>query len=172
MNNNWLFDNNLTDYGILIGSGLILGYSLYYLIYRNYTAIPSTNLEPLTPEEIEAIINENVEPISNANIDNFITDSDFDTDVDSNFQSTFDNESIFDEITDPDLFFMPNVDLDVCSIQELKLFEISSIYNQEIAAHGVTEQELIEIIDLFSVPELFTNSINDLILLIITYYHG
>src|SRR5580692_7277108 len=176
MNNNLLFDNNLTYYGIFIGCGLILGCSLYYLIKSNYTAIPSPskNLEPLTHEEIEAIINENMEPISNANIENFITDSDFDTDVDnqSDYQSAFDIESVSDDdLTDLDLFYMPNVDLDVCSIQELKLFEISSIYNQEIAAHGVTEQELIDIIDYFSVPELFTNSINELILLIITHLH-
>jgi hypothetical protein len=172
MNNNLLFDNNLTYYGILIGCGLILGCSLYYLIKSNYTAIPSTNMKALTNEEIEAIFNENMEPISNANIDNFITDSDSDTDVNTTFdyESSSDDESILDDdITDLDLFFMPNVDFDVCSIHELKLFEISSLYYREIAEKMVTDEELIQLIYYFTDIELATNGINKFILLVISY---
>ena len=123
MNNNFLYDNNLTDYGIIICCGLILGCSIYYLIRSNNIAIPSENIEALTNE---AIVNENaVTIINNENIDAII-DSDSDTDIESDYQSTSDNESILDfDFTDLDLFFMPNVDFDVCSIQELKLFEIS-----------------------------------------------
>jgi hypothetical protein len=171
MNYNLLFDNNLTDYGILIGCGLILGCSLFYLIRSNYTAIPSKNIEALTNEEIEAIVNENaVTIINNENIYAIIdSDSDSDTDVASDYQSTSDNESILDvDFTDLDLFFMPNVDFDVCSIQELKLFEISSIYYREIAENLVTQEELMELICSMTVNELATNSINDLILLIIS----
>jgi hypothetical protein len=127
MNLNLLFDNNLIDYSILIGCGLILSFSLYYLIRNNYTAIPSNNKEAFfTKEEIDAIIDENMQPISNANIENFITDSDFETDVASDYQRTFDSMSTSDIesiLEDQNLFFMPNVDLDICPIEELKLYE-------------------------------------------------
>jgi hypothetical protein len=168
MNINLFFDNHFTDYGILIGCGLILSCSVIYLIRSNYTAIPSKNLEALTNEEIEAIVNENaVTKINNENIDAII-DSDSDTDVTSDYQTT-DNESILDvDCNELDLFFMPNVDFDVCSIQELKLFEISSIYYREIAEKFITEEQLTEIISSFTDAELATNAINDLILLIIS----
>jgi hypothetical protein len=170
MNINLLFDNNLTDYGILIGCGLIIGCSLLYLFKNNYTAIPSKNIEALTNEEMEALVNENaVTIINNENIDAII-DSDSDTDVTPDYQTTSDNQSILDlDLTDLDLFFMPDVDFDVCSIQELKFFEISSIYQREIAENLITDEELMELISGFSDNELATNSINELILLIISH---
>lgn len=170
MNYNLLFDNNLTEYGIFIGCGLILGCTLIYLIKSNYTAIPSKNIEALTNEEIEAIINENAVTIgNNENIDAFI-DTDSETDVESDYQSISDNESILDfDITDLDLFFMPNVDFNICSIQELKFFEISSLFYREIAEKAVTDEELMDLICYFSDAELLTNSINDFILLVISF---
>lgn len=162
MNYNLLFDNNLTYYGIFIGCGLILSCSLYYLIRSNYTAIPSKNIEVTVNENAVTIIN-------NDNIDAII-DSDLDTDVESDYQSTNDNDSISDvDITDLDLFFMPNVDFDVCSIQELKFFEISSIYYKEIAEYLVTDEQLMELICGFTDTQLATNEINDLILVIMSY---
>nr|UEP17235.1 hypothetical protein [Lactarius zonarius] len=168
MNFNLLSNNNLFDYGILIGCGLILGCSVFYLIRSNYTANLPTNTEALTKQEIEAIVNENaVTIINNENIDAII-DSDSDTDVES--QSTSDYDSILDvNTTDLDLFFMPDVDFDVCSIHELKLFEISSIFHKEIAEKSITEEELIDLIHSFTDADLATNSINELILLIITH---
>jgi hypothetical protein len=170
MNFNLLFDNNLTDYGILIGCGVILGCSLLYLISSNNTVIPSKNIVALTNEELEAIVNENaVTIINNENIDAII-DSDSDTDATLDSQTTSDNESTLDfDYTDLDLFFMPNVDFDVCSIQELKFFEISSIYYREIAENFISDEQLMELICGFTDIELATNSINDLILLVITY---
>jgi hypothetical protein len=171
MNYNLLSDNNLTDYGILIGCGLILACSLFYLIRSNYTAIPSENIEALTNEEIEAIVNENaVTIINNENIYAIIdNDSDSDTDVASEYLSTSDNESILDvDPIDQDLFFMPNVDFDVCSIQELKFFEISSIYHREIAEKLVTDEELMDLICYLPENDLATNWINDFILLVIS----
>jgi hypothetical protein len=86
INYNLLFNNGLTDYGIFIGSCLILGCSLSYYLVSNYTTISSTNLEsltnlePLINEDIEAIINENaVNIIANENIEALI-DSDSDSD--------------------------------------------------------------------------------------------
>jgi hypothetical protein len=149
--NNLFLDN---DYGILIVLGLILGCSISYLIISNYTAIPSKNIEALTIEEIETIINENMEPISNANTDNFITDSESDTtELESEYQSTFDSDSDSDStsdnesiLNDPNLFFMPNVDFDVCPIEELKFFEFSSLYAKEIAEHSISDEEIMEFI--------------------------
>ena len=170
MNSNLLFDNTLTYYGLLIGCGVILGcsFSLYHLIRSNYTAIPSKNIEYLTNEEIEAIVNENIVAIIDSDSDSD-SDSDYNTDVDFDYQSTSDTESTLDDdIADLDLFYMPNVDFAVCSIQELKYFEISSIYATQIAANNVTDEELMELICYLTEEELTTNKINDFILHIIT----
>jgi hypothetical protein len=59
---------------------------------------------------------------------------------------------------------MPNVDFDVCSLQELKFFEISSIYYREIAANSVTDEELMQLICYLSEKELLTNKVNSFIL--------
>jgi hypothetical protein len=182
MENNLLYDNNLDLYVILIGSGLILGCSLYYLIISNKTAVPTKNMEmepfTFTDEEIEAILSENANTtaISNADIDieEFLTDSDFDTESDYHNISDYDSASTadFDEILqDPDLFFMPpfeskfknvefimpDVDLNVCPIEELKLFEFCSLFGKEMAEHSITEEDMMEIICLFQKEELATN---------------
>jgi hypothetical protein len=151
INNNLLLDNNLDFYSILIGSGLILGCTLYYLIIKNNTATPTTNMEPLTNEAIETIITENADitAISNENIDKSITDSDFDTDIESDYEGTFDSDSTSDIesiLNDPNLFFMPNVDFDVCPIEELKFFEFSSLYSREIFKHDISDEEIMEFI--------------------------
>jgi len=67
----------------------------------------------------------------------------------------------------PDEFVMPDVDFDVCSIEELKVFEISSLYSKEITEKSLTEEDLMEIVCLFKKTELATNWINSLILFII-----
>jgi hypothetical protein len=169
MNTELILSNNLTYYGVLIACGFIVYSSFYYFILSNNTIIPAQNIEALTNEEIEAIVNENaVTIISNENTDAII-DSDSETDVVSDYQGTSDTESIIDvDITELDLFFMPNVDFDVCSIQELKFFEISSIYQREIAENFVTDEELMQLICEFSDAELLTNTINDFILLVIS----
>jgi hypothetical protein len=160
--NNLLTDPNFSDYEILMACGLILACSLFYLIRSNYIAIPSKNMEPLTNEEIEAVFNENAVTIASNESMYAMIDSDSDTDIASDYQSISDNESILDVDTrDLDLFFMPNVDFDVCSIQELKIFEINSLYYRELAEKLVTQEELTQLI--YYVPDyaLATNWIND-----------
>jgi hypothetical protein len=157
INYNLLTEDQLTDVNILIACGLILGCTLIYLISSHYATIPipTKNVEAFTTEEIDAIVNENAVTI--ANDDNLqyaiIEDSDFDTDVTSDYQSPSENESTSDDdsilgvdTTDLDLFYMPDVDFNVCSIQELKLFEINSIFYREIAANSVTDEELTQLI--------------------------
>jgi hypothetical protein len=80
MNSNLIFDTNLNIYYILIGSGIILSFSLYYLINNNYIVIPSKNVEVITQEEIDAIINENAVTVINSNNLDDITDSESDID--------------------------------------------------------------------------------------------
>ena len=149
-------ENSLNFYSILIGSGLILSFSLYYLIWSNNTKLQQ-NIEVLTTEEIEAVLNENAVNAINANIDDF-TDSDSETEVASDNDSTGLNEierNFYEiDLKELDLFFMPNVDLDVCSIYELKHFEISSLHSQEMQVYGITEAKLTEIIYYFSEDEL------------------
>jgi hypothetical protein len=164
MIDNLLLNNNLFGYGIIVGCGLTLGCSVYYLIRRNNVA----NL----PNNTEAINNENMVP--NSNIEDLFTDSDFETDIASDYASEYDNASTadFDEILkDPDLFFlphfeskfkdvefvMPDIDLNVCPIEELKLYEFCSLYGKEMAEHSITEEEMMELISLFPEKELATN---------------
>jgi hypothetical protein len=52
---------------------------------------------------------------------------------------------------------MPDVDFNVCPIEELKLFEFCSLYGKEMAEHSVTEEEMMELICLFSDKDLATN---------------
>lgn len=184
-NLNLLVDNDLIYYGLIISCGLLLSCSIYYLIKSNYNAIPTNQIEAWTEveieawteEEIEAVINENVvTTINSDNIDainDYASEFDSDTDIASDYQSTFDSDSDSDtesilDIADLDLFFMPNVDFDVCSIYELKYFEISSIFYKEIAEKAVTVEELTQLIWFFTEKQLLTNGINDLILKILT----
>jgi hypothetical protein len=176
-NPNLIMDNNLFYGGILIGCGVLLGLSLYYLIKSNYTAIPNKNTEAFTNEEIEAILNEHrdITAVSNENIDAYLTESDFETDIETDHDTIFGEESSSDDestlgedFTDLDLFFMPNVDLEVCTIQELKFFEISSIYYREIAEKEVTDEELMELMNYLTEAELMTNKINQFILDVIS----
>jgi len=64
-------------------------------------------------------------------------------------------------------FIMPDVDFNVCSIEELKLFELSSIFSREMEEHSISEEDLIGLIKRFPKKDLTTNWINDLILKLI-----
>jgi hypothetical protein len=130
-------------------------------------------MEAFTHEEIEAIINENAITVRNSeNIDDIIdSDSDTYTERTSEYESVLassyntDDEDI---INNPDIFFMPNVDLDVCPIEELKFFEFTSLYARELIEHDISDEEVMEFISWFSEAELLTNRINDLFLDIIS----
>jgi len=185
MNFNLLLANNLFNCGPLILLGIIfccylIGFWFiikcysYYLIISNNTAIPSK--KALTNKEIGTIVTVNTLPISNVNIDNLITDSDSETYVGSdpqlsdsqtmfNSDSSSDNESVS---SDTDSFIMPDVDLEVCPIEELKLFEFNSLYSTQIQEHSVTQEDIIEFIECFSKEELATNWINDAFLFVIS----
>ena len=175
MNNYLTYNNELYFYYLLIGTGIIISCSLYYFIRSNNTDNLIKNIEPLTNEEIEEILAENSMTISNENID--IIDNDYFIDTESDYQtdsqSSIDSQSTIDiDVNDLDLFFMPDVDLNVVSLYELKLFEISSIFRQEILDNGITEEELIDMISIFPVEDLCTNTINEAILLIINNLHN
>jgi hypothetical protein len=166
MDSNLYLDNNLTDYGMLIGCALILGCTLFYLIRSNYTAIPSQNIEVLTNEEIGTIVNENAAIIKKNENKDVIIDSDSDTNVETDHDTIFDSESTSDDesildLEDLDLFFMPNVDFNVCSIEELKCFEIIALYPKELFEKLVTYEELMSLICYCTEKELLTNWIND-----------
>ena len=160
MNYNLIFDNDLNFYYILIGSGIILSCSLYYLFKNNNTKNLNINTETKNNEDIPQISNDIID---------YISDSDFESDNVSEYLSPFDCERNAEVYMDElDLFFMPNVDTDVCSIHELKHFEICSLYREEMEASYVTEEELENILSIFSPEDLCTNDINESILLIIT----
>ncbi len=184
MNKNLIL-NNLSieyNYDMLIISGLILGCTISYVIWSKNVANLPNNTEALANQEIEAIINENMVPVTNANVEDLITDSDFETDTEYDNISELEIARIADLGAELyDLYFlpafdskfrtvefiMPDVDLNVCSIHELKHFEFCSLFSKEMAEHSLTEEDMIEIIGLFSKEDLATNWINDLILAVV-----
>lgn len=168
-NLNFLSDNNLSEYGIIICCGLILGCSVFYLFRSNNIANLPNNKEALTYQEIEAIKNENMVPIGH--IEDILTDSEIDSEIDYANMSDHDSTVSFDDIDLTDLyhvpltkstyrndeFIMPDVDFNVCPIEELKLFEFCSLYGKEMAEHSISEAEMMELISLFPEKELATN---------------
>jgi hypothetical protein len=178
MHKNLILDNQLTDYGLVIGCGLIIGFSLLYLIISHYKAIPSENMEALTHETMEAISNEDshLRDISNKNIDSNLTDSDSSTDSESDHDTVFDSDSSSDTDTENveeqlEIYYLPFVDLDVCSIQELKLFEIHSLYSKQIAENNLTDEDLMEIISFFTDAELCSIYVNQWIIVAIEHFY-
>lgn len=171
-----VYDNSLNIYYVCISSGFVLISSLYYFFRSNNIAIPTQNMEAFTHEEIEAIIKENATTVINSeNIDDIIDSySDTDTEISSDYESLFPSATTadFDEILkDPDLLFMPpfeskfklskfimpDVDLNVCPLAELKLFEFCSLYGQEMAEHSITEEDMMELLGMFQEKDLATN---------------
>ena len=168
-----------TEFGIYIACGFILCYTLYYVYKINHIENPTKNMETpatdrniMTEEEIEAIFQEegNSTAVSNEHID-FITDSDYETDTTSDYETSInshsDNESQIDMeayIEEADLFYMPYVDLNVCPIEELKLYEFNWLYWEEIWASGLTQEEIMEFLEIYTQEELLTNAINDVFL--------
>nr|QGP74788.1 hypothetical protein [Russula griseocarnosa] len=176
MTNELILDQNINISLIIIGSLLIIGCSIYYIVKNNNTAIPTNNTEAFTFEEIEASFEDdryrNLTTVSNENteenLDQYFMDSDSDTDTVSDYENPFDSENELDSsdiesiLNDPDIFMMPNVDFDVCPIEELKFFEFNSLYAKEISENGVTEEDILDFIYSYSKEELATNWINDL----------
>ncbi len=128
---------------------------------------PSDNREE--PSDNREVSSDTIVPSSN-NIESIITDDDSESETDSDSKDTIDSQSTVD-VNLSDLYYVPNVDLNENSIHELKHFEISSLFSQQIAANHITDDELDDIIGLFSDSDLLTNDVNDLILAIIDVYH-
>jgi hypothetical protein len=63
---------------------------------------------------------------------------------------------------------MPNVDLDICPIEELKLYEWTYRYSRELEEHSISEEDIMEFLSWFSKEELATNWIDELFLFIIS----
>jgi hypothetical protein len=180
-------ENLSREEAILICFGLFISYSIFFWIkiscfdtpIKHLTnedmeaieALMNEDMEHFIDEDIEAIMNENIVSVSNANIEDFITDSDSSTELETDYQSTFDSESSSDTesiLNDPNLYFMPNVDFDVCPIEELKFFEFSSLYAREIAEHYITDEDIREFISWWSKEELATNWINEFFVMTIS----
>lgn len=49
--------------------------------------------------------------------------------------------------------------------------EINDVFNNEMITYAITQAELRDIIELFPIVELYTGDINNLILIIMSYYH-
>ena len=154
MNQSLFFENSYSYYGILICTGIFLGCVYYFLIRTNTTPNPSQNIpntqniEALTNEEIETIINENATTVANNDNIDFIIDSDsesdfyFDNEIDSDTQSLIDTSNLLNE---QEIFFL-NVDSNVCPIEELKFYELNSLFAQEILDHNISADEIMEFI--------------------------
>jgi hypothetical protein len=108
---------------------------------------------------------------NNSIIEDFLTDSEIDTETEYDNLSDYDRATTadFDEILMETYRFtlpqfeskfkfvesiMPDVDLNVCPIQELKLFEFCSLFAEEMAEHSMTEQDIMDMIVGFSDEDL------------------
>lgn len=160
MTNNLLTNNNFFDYGILIGCALILGCSLYYLSTNNInnnTAIPSNNIEAIIDSDSDSDSTDSQSISDNESL--------FDSASSSDFEGILNNTDIMDLYFiqkfrikySQDVFVMPDVDLNVCPIEELKLFEFCSLYSKQILEKSITELEVMEFICSFSKEDLATN---------------
>jgi len=186
MTTNLIMDNHLIEYGLFLGCGVIIGTYIYYLFKPD--CIYDTKFPT---EDIDAILAETTAN-SNQNTDQNLTDSGLNTDSDSdrilntdsetdsdlntdsetdhdtpwNSDSSSDSDS--EEIVIPeDTHFIPNVDFDVCSLHELKLFEIKSLYSRQIAENNLTDEDLMEIITFFSDADLCSLWVNNWIIVAI-----
>jgi hypothetical protein len=56
-------------------------------------------------------------------------------------------------------------------LQQIKFEELNVLYSQDLIIYGITQTELRLIIELFPAMDLFTPTINHLILTIMSYYH-
>ena len=126
---------------------------------------------------MEALIAVNMEAISQAKINPSLTDSNLNTDSETDHDPVFDSDSSFDTDTDTEnvaekleIYYLPFVDLDVCSIQELKLFELHSLYSEQIAAKNLTDEDLMEIITFFTDAELCSIYVNQWIIVAINNF--
>lgn len=196
LNFNLIIDNNLTDYGFSITWSLILGWSIFFFSTRNTITdnefIAGNNVQTIINNEV--IAGNNVQTtIDNENLagDNVPTIIDNENIASDSVPTIINNENIasgsvptiinndpetnvmddlFNKTKDVDPFIMPDVDLNVCSIQELKHYEISSIFQKELAEKCINDQQLTEIISNFTQEQLLTNAVNDAILVLITSY--
>jgi len=180
-----LLNKNLYNNYILIGAWLILSCTLYYLKKRKKAAILLLSRSNFTIEDIESISNENAVTVFNGDINDIITDDDFDLEVFAATGSVFDSESdsdidididsvstsvsdnspfdFSDIMADYGLTIFPDVDFNICSIQELKLFEIRSLFATELEEHQMSDEDILEIISWFSDAQLASLWINDFI---------
>lgn len=178
MNFHLIFENKISDYGLLIGSILILGCSAYYLYKNNYTA--NVNI----PNNTEALNNENIQNIQNTHA---IIDSDSESSTEtlntsnyndwesacsSDFHGILDNVWIMPPFESQYLSKeapLPDLDFNICSLYELKLFEFMSLYPNKIAENSLSEEELLEIIKLLNETDLKALWANDAIIGIINH---
>jgi hypothetical protein len=122
-----------------------------------------------------------MEPVSNANVEDFSdTDTEFSTETDYEHISDYEQLAEHPIATRADMvrfikqedmlflppfeskfknvkFIMPDVDLNVCPLDELKLFEFQALYSKEMAEHSVSEDEMLELIREFSDRDLASN---------------
>src|SRR6266702_28987 len=190
---NYLFNNSLIICGIFIGIAAILGYYLYYSICyksdnKNKINFINTNIvvefENIQNTDIEDTdIDDILNAIENTNIVAPLDDIE-NTDIEAEFDA-IENTSL-DVIENTSLDAIENTSLDAIdseiitqtvsssidsdlAIYESKIREIIELYSEEMFDNGITEDELIAIINHFNVIELASSDINELILAMINH---
>jgi len=149
---NYLIDNDLVFYSLFTGVTGVIGYSFYKSIWY---------------------------------ISDGITDKDIDTssnDVYSNVSTEIIPKSVSSQstilpVSYPNIEFVSNRDiientLSNKSLIESKIYEINELFNEEIFDNAVTEADITYIIKSFSITELNSSNINEIILSIIENFNG
>jgi hypothetical protein len=86
-------------------------------------------------------------------------------------QSISDSDSSVDYDTDASDLSVETWEVTDHIIQGWKMQEINDVYSNEMIQYAITQAELRDIIELFPIIDLYTGDINNLILIIMSYYH-
>jgi hypothetical protein len=177
----FLFSNPILLFGILSVIGFRLGYTLYKLLRHRKNVRSSKNISNNYIFASSGYINHNNINGSSENINhnNIVSSSEYiPTDADFSSETSLehvgDNHSVSDSVSTVDL----GIDVSEVAvhqellIQEEKFQEINNQYASEMTEFSITHAELREIIDSFPETELYANDINELIVTIMSYYHG
>ena len=176
----WIFYNFFRKNNIKILSKYIK------LLKNKITMKKNKNIEPFTDEEIGEILKQQSVIVAASNLemikaisdsDSEISDSEIsissssESEIESDYDSMWDSDSSIDTesiLNHPNLSFLPNIDTTVCSILELKFFEIKSLYAEELIIHSVSDEEIIELLLEFTEEELASDWYNTLFIELIS----
>ena len=149
---NYFFDDSLLFYGMLASTTVLyIGYSIYKHKSILNNSESKNEIDYTNPDIISTALDD--------------LDIDFD-----NMESWWDEA--FAEYLEQTTPRSATSGLTEEEHKLKKFYEIVDLYMDDMNINSVIEEDLIEIINLFPIPEFYSSDINELILAIINYWHG